>query len=346
MPLPPTSDPAGPLVGFGWSERWATRAAAATGDREGVRPGRVVRHDGLTVTVATAEGVAPLPVLAAVEPRPVVGDWVLADDAVCATLERTSLLRRRDPMRDAEQPIAANVDIVVIVCGLDRPVKPGRLQRATALARDAGADPLVALTKADLAADPDGARDEVEAGNPGVEVVVTASATGRGIAALQEACRDRTVVLIGESGAGKSSLANALAGVDVAAVGAVRAGDAKGRHTTTSRQLHVLPSGGVLIDTPGIRAVGLWGDVDAIAGAFEDVEGLAGACRFSDCAHTGEPGCAVEAAVVAGHLARARLDAWHALQDEAAEAEERAEARAWRAGEGRRPTPARRPRRG
>lgn len=345
---PPTpADPTAALAGLGWSERWAERAAAAAGgiDRDGARPGRVVRHDGLTVTVATAAGVVAVPVLATVDPPPVVGDWVLAGDAVCATLERSSLLRRRDPMRDVEQAIAANVDTVVIVCGLDRPVKPGRVQRATALARDAGADPLVALTKADLSDDPDRARAEVEAGSPGVAVIVTSSATGRGIAELRAAGRGRTVVLMGESGAGKSSLANALAREDVAAVGAVRAGDAKGRHTTTARELHVLPSGGVLIDTPGIRAVGLWGDAGTVAEAFEDVEDLAAGCRFSDCAHAGEPGCAVEAAVVAGRLARPRLDAWHALRAEADAVEERADARARRAGEGRRPAPSRRARR-
>lgn len=290
----------------------------------------MVRHDGLTVTVARADGTTPLPVLATVDPQPVVGDWVLAGDAVTATLERTSLLRRRDPRRESEQPIAANVDLVAVVCGLDRPVKAGRLRRTVALAGDAGADALVVLTKADLVDDPDAVAATARTALPGVDVLVTSSDTGRGLDALRAAAAGRTVVFVGESGAGKSSLANALAGTDVSAVGAVRAGDAKGRHTTTARELHLLPGGGVLIDTPGIRAVGLWTDADAVAGTFTDIEELAAGCRFSDCVHGGEPGCAVHAAVGSGALASARLDAWHDLRSEAEAAERRVEARARR----------------
>ncbi len=333
VPPEPASDPAAVLGPLGWSDHWAKAAttAQAASDRDGgVQPGRVIRHDGLTVTVAMTAGTRPLPVLATVDPQPVVGDWVLAGDAVTATLERTSLLRRRDPRREGEQAIAANVDLVAVVCGLDRPVKAGRLQRTVALAGDAGADALVVLTKADLSDDPEAVAREARAAHPGTEVVVTSAATGRGIEALRAAAADRTVVFVGESGAGKSSLANTLAGAEVAAVGTVRAGDAKGRHTTTARELHLLPGGGVLIDTPGIRAVGLWTDADAVAGTFTDIEELATGCRFSDCVHGGEPGCVVEAAVTAGTLAGARLDAWHDLRAEAEATERRTEARARR----------------
>lgn len=335
-PLAP-DDPTGGLGPLGWDEGWAALAAGATErtERTDARPGRVIRHDGLTVTVAGDEVTEALPVLATVDPPPVVGDWVLvAGEAVCATLDRRSLLRRRDPMRDVEQPIVANVDLVVVVCGLDRPVKPGKVQRSTALADDAGAEALVVLTKADQAEgddDGEGAAAEVRAANPGVEVLLTSTVTGLGLDALLAACTDRTVVLIGESGAGKSSLANALSGTDVALVGAVRARDAKGRHTTTARELHLLPAGGVLIDTPGIRSIGLWTDAESVAAAFEDIEELAAGCRFSDCAHQGEPGCAVADAVADGRLAPARLEAWHALRAEADEAERRADDNARRA---------------
>jgi ribosome biogenesis GTPase len=155
-------------------------------------------------------------------------------------------------------------------------------------------------------------------------VIVTSVREGVGLDALVDAARHRTVTLLGESGAGKSTIVNALLGADVAATGGVRRGDAKGRHTTTARQLHPLPSGGALIDTPGIRAVGLWVDADAVDAAFADVDVVAGSCRFTDCRHDGEPGCAVAAAIADGTLDRARLDAWRRLRREAEAAERRA----------------------
>ncbi len=147
---------------------------------------------------------------------------------------------------------------------------------------------------------------------------------------MRQVGADRTVVLLGESGAGKSSLANALSDGDVAVVGAVRAGDAKGRHTTTARELHLLPSGGVLIDTPGIRSIGLWTDSGSVAATFDDIETLAADCKFTDCAHSGEPGCAVAEAVARGELHPARLEVWHTFVDEVEASERRAEEQAWR----------------
>lgn len=331
-----------PLHALGWSDEWGARAEAAIAElgRDDLHLGRVVRHDGAAVVVATADGVEQRPVLASVEPSPAVGDWVLAsDDAVYATLPRTGLLRRRDPMRDVEQPLVANVDAVLIVAGLDRPIRPGRVVRATAQTRDAGATPIMVLTKADVADDPKAAAGTLEGANPGVELVITSATTGEGVDVLRRMCAHRTVVLIGESGAGKSHLTNALIDDEVAVVGAVRVGDAKGRHTTTARELHRLPDGGVLIDTPGIRSVGLWTDLDSVAEAFDDIETLALDCRFSDCGHTGEPGCAVAAAIDAGDLHPARLEAWQELMAEAAAAAEQAEAREKRANRRRRHVP-------
>jgi ribosome biogenesis GTPase len=317
MDLPPSLTP------YGWSDRWAALYADFRGSdppSAPVAPARVVRHDGSAVLAASAAGVRSLPVLATVDPPPVVGDWVvITDDAVVGTLPRMSLLRRRDPARATEQPLVANVDAVLIVCGLDRPVKPGRIQRAVAAAWDAGALPVVVLTKADLL-DPvmlDDPLSTVAAASPGIDVLTTSTTDGTGLDEVRAVVVDRTVVLLGESGAGKSSLTNALVGEHVADTAAVRRGDAKGRHTTTSRQLHLLPSGGVLIDTPGLRALGLSAEPDAVAATFDDVESLATGCRFGDCSHGGEPGCAVQAAIADGQLAPERFAAWDALLREA-----------------------------
>ena len=309
------------LLAHGWNDRWVERLASVAGDRPGVRPGRVVRHDGVAVLVSGEDGTESLPVLASVHPQPIVGDWVVVDaatNAVVGVLPRSSLLRRQDP-DGGEQPLVANLDALLVVCGLDRPLKPGRLRRSIALAADAGADPVLVLTKADLVDDAAAAAATVTADYPAAEVVLSSTKDGRGLAAIRRLTAGRTIVLLGESGAGKSTLANALMGEEVSATGEVRPGDAKGRHTTSRRELHVLPTGGVLIDTPGIRAIGLV-DPDAAAPDFDDIEALAEGCRFRDCAHAGEPGCAVAAAVAAGALAPGRLAAWHAwLASEEAE---------------------------
>lgn len=327
------------LTALGWSDRWAALAATAADElRSDSVPGRVIRHDGALVTVATADGLETVPVLASLDPPPVVGDWVLvADGAVRATLARSSLLRRRDTTRDAEQAIVANVDIVFIVCGLDRPLSAGRVQRATALAVDAGAQPIIVLTKADAVDDPKAAIGRMEAENPDVDVLLTSSREGEGIDALRERTAGFTVVLIGESGAGKSRLTNALCEDEVALVGDVRGGDSKGRHTTSHREIHLLANGGILVDTPGIRSVGLWTDTEAVDATFDDIEEIAAGCRFSDCAHQGEPGCAVRAAVERGELDPARVEQWRSLVEESEQTARRQEEKAWRQGEGRAP---------
>ena len=311
------------LAAYGWTPRWAALLAEVADASDA---GRVVRHDGAGLIVARSDGLAAVPLARRLDPEPVVGDWVALDgDEPVAVLPRQSLLRRRASMGEREHPLAANVDVVFLVCGLDRPVKSGRVQRGATLARDAGAVPVVVLTKAALVEDADRLADEVREATPGLDVLVTSVKEGIGVDALTAAARDRTVSLLGESGAGKSSIVNALVGTDAAAIGAVRAGDSKGRHTTTARELHLLPLGGVLVDTPGIRAVGLWTDTDAVDAAFPDIDELAARCKFGDCRHDGEPGCAVEAAVGDGSLARDRLDSWKQLQREAEAADLRAQ---------------------
>jgi ribosome biogenesis GTPase len=310
------------LAPYGWSPRWDALLA----EHPGRSPGRVVRHDGAGLLVATPGGTVAVPLTRRLDPPPTVGDWIALDgEEPVAVLPRASLLTRGDAEGELGQALAANVDLVLLVCGLDRRVKTGRIQRAATLAWDAGATPVVVLTKSVLVPDAEEIAAEVAAASPGLDVLVTSAKEGEGLEPLRALVRDRTVTMIGESGAGKSSLLNALAGEDLAATQAVRRGDAKGRHTTTTRELYLLPSGGVLIDSPGIRSVGLWVDPDAIDATFADIDELAAACRFADCAHDTEPDCAVRAAVAAGALEQARLDAWRTLRREAEAAALRAQ---------------------
>ncbi|MDD9369405.1 MAG: ribosome small subunit-dependent GTPase A [Acidimicrobiales bacterium] len=315
------------LLPYGWSDRWAALLAEVDhrGSAGPLLPGRVVRHDGVAITVALPDGIRQLTLSRKLDPHPAVGDWVAVDgDIPVVVLPRTSLLTRRSVRTEAPQHLAANVDIVLAVCGLDRPVRPGRIDRIATLAWEAGAVPAVVLTKADLAEDPDAAVATVVANHPRLDVVATSVAEGRGIDDVRALVEGRTVVLVGESGAGKSSLTNGLIGTEVMATGEVRTGDSKGRHTTTTREAHPLPGGGVLIDTPGLRSVGLWADQEAVAATFSDIDELAEQCRFNDCGHGNEPGCAVQAALAEGTLAPERFAAWQELEGEAESAERRA----------------------
>jgi ribosome biogenesis GTPase len=264
-------------------------------------------------------------------PGAVVGDRVRLDE------ERPHLLPRLGALTRAavdgtsrEQVLAANVDVVLIVEPFPRPNR-ARIDRLIVLAWGSGGSPVVVLTKSDQAPPTDAERfgDGLAAELPGVPVLVCSTTTGQGLARVSEVLPGgRVGILVGPSGAGKSTLVNHLAGETLMATGPVRAVDGKGRHTTSHRELLVLPGGGLLIDTPGVRAVGLTGDTGAIEQAYSDVAELAQQCRFSDCAHDGEPGCAVAAAVVAGHLPQRRLDGWRRLQREASYQQIRGDARA------------------
>jgi ribosome biogenesis GTPase len=282
----------------------AARSAelATLGDQ--LEPARVTRVDRGIVTLATAADELRLPAddLA-------VGDWVALDDGrIAARLERRSSLVRdagdatRAAQADDARVVAANVDVVIVVRALDMPVRPGRVQQLVALAYASGADVAFALTKADCHDDVPGAILDVEMVAPSVPVVALSAVTGDGVADLVALIAGRSFVLLGESGAGKSTLVNRLAGEELLATGAVQRSGA-GRHTTTHRQLVVLPGVGVAIDTPGIRTAAFWGTAEDVARAFADVEELAAACRFRDCSHGTEPGCAVRGAVAPERLA-------------------------------------------
>jgi ribosome biogenesis GTPase len=278
----------------------------------------------------TPDGLRALRAAPWLDPIPTVGDWLAVrrapddpnDIQVERVLERTSLLRRMTADGTGSQALAANVELVLIACGLDRPVRAGRIHRAAAQAWDADAHPVLLLTKAGAPGAPEVDLPRLELEHPGMRVLVTSSQEGIGLDDLRVLVAGRTAVLVGESGAGKSTLINALLGRDEVATGAVREGDAKGRHTTTSRQLHLLPGpgGGVLIDTPGIRSLGLFASSGSVDAAFADILELAAECRFSDCRHATEPGCAVLEACESGELDQGRYDSWRRLQKEVASA--------------------------
>jgi ribosome biogenesis GTPase len=255
-----------------------------------------------------------------------VGDWVavLVDNnldvsLIEAVLERASAITRGDPGGASEiQVLAANIDTVFVVHPIAELPNLRRIERELALAWDSGAVPVVVLTKADLSADAEAARQAVEAVASGVDVLVTNALSGDTPQLLLPYITDhRTAVLVGPSGAGKSTLINALLGERRQATQEVRVSDGRGRHTTVARELILMPRGGVLIDTPGLRALGLTGSEEGIASVFSDIEQASRSCRFRDCTHNSEPGCAVRLAVESGTLPPERLASYHKLLREA-----------------------------
>ena len=302
-----------PLAALGWDERLVALAADLPFDHVA---GRVTRVDRRRCTVATAGGTHR----PHVQDPVAVGDWVVISpggDRVTGVLPRRSALTRRATGEvTGSQTLAANIDHVLVVHGLDRGVNRRRLERELVLAWDSGAVPIVVLTKADLCPDVGAAVEAAEAVALAVDVVAVSAADGHGLVRLRRLVGPgRTMVVVGASGVGKTTLVNALAGEDLLDTAAVRAGDHRGRHTTTAGELVVLDGGPILIDTPGLRSVGLWsdGDGDGLATAFADIEDLAASCRFPDCAHDREPGCAVRDGV-----GEERLASWHKLRRELA----------------------------
>lgn len=288
--------------------------------------GRVVRVDRNRVLVAGPSGMSHLP-YPSHGGVPVTGDWVwlghnrAGEPAVVEVLPRRTLLSRKQAYSSSieEQVLGANIDVVGVVVPVDRPLSANRLERTLVAAWDSGATPLVIITKADLSDLADDVVGQVLLHAAGVEVVTTSAEHGDGLDELmQRVPPGGTVVLLGPSGAGKSSLINALAGRDVQETGAVRAGDGKGRHTTTSRELVPLPGGAVLMDTPGVRGFGLFDAEGGLQDMFADVEELFSQCRFSDCSHKQEPGCAVQDAIAEGRMELRHWESYLKLQQELA----------------------------
>jgi ribosome biogenesis GTPase len=305
--------------------------------------GRYVVDDGGGERPATLAGRLRHHVRAR-EHLPAVGDWAAlgaGEDGAAAIhavlARRGAFLRKAAGEATEAQVLAANVDVALIATALLADLSERRIERYLALAWESGAVPVVVLTKADLAEDVDAAVRAVRIVAPGADVVAVSSVSGAGVDALARWLRPgRTAVLLGSSGVGKSTLANRLTGGEVMRTGGVRE-DGKGRHTTTHRQLVKLAGGALLIDTPGMRELQLWTADAGLDAAFADVEALAARCRFGDCVHDAEPGCAVRAAAESGALDPERLASWHRLrrelawlatrQDEAAAAQEKARVR-------------------
>ncbi|MBF6136063.1 ribosome small subunit-dependent GTPase A [Nocardia otitidiscaviarum] len=334
------------LIPYGWTPAVAADCLPLLGDT--LVPARVLRMERSECEVAVPISDTRLPdrmtavVVRARCPRAdsevsglCTGDWVglgsdsgarpdtrrMLNDAVVRMLlpRRTAIVRAAvsghsdSRARSADQVLAANVDTVLICSPADGDVDLGRIERLLALAWESGAQPVVVLTKADAAVTVP--LEQVRAVAPGATVLSVSASTGLGMDVLVSVLTG-TVALIGPSGAGKSTLANALLGAEVFATDAVRANDKRGRHTTVHRELRPLPGGGALIDTPGLRSVGLWDASAGIGRTFSDVESLATACRFSDCAHEREPGCAVREALESGALPQRRFDSYRKLSRE------------------------------
>jgi ribosome biogenesis GTPase / thiamine phosphate phosphatase len=323
------------LVALGWTDE--LEAAFTPHSERGFEPARVVaeHRGGFLVRGERDERLAhargKLRDRELWGSMPAVGDWVAVCDApggraaIEAVLPRSSKVSRKTPWLKAEEHVlAANVDTVLIVSGLDGDFNPRRLERYLIAAWDSGADPVLVLTKLDVCDDPAKLLD-AEAVAMGVPVVAVSNVTGDGIDELGALLRPRrTFVLLGSSGVGKSTLVNRLAGRRLMPTGDLRR-DGRGRHTTRHRQLLVLPSGALVVDTPGLRELQVWeGDVD---GAFADVAGLAAQCRFNDCAHETEPDCAVQEALTTGVLAADRYASYLKLQRELRAIQRRSNAR-------------------
>jgi ribosome biogenesis GTPase len=321
------------LTRYGWTE---TLDNAFAEHREaGLVPARIARVDRGLCDAVTESGPVRAALTALYSPDPLLapctGDWAALrpgrEPGLMALLPRRSAIVRSSASRTSHaQVLAANVDTVVVAVSLTTALDAARLERLLALAWDSGARPLIVLTKADLAADAAAVHAETSTLAPGVDILITSAATGQNIDVLT-ALLSGTTVLLGSSGAGKSALGNALLGDELLATGEVRAQDGKGRHTTVRRELVPLPGGGVLIDTPGLRGISLYDAADGLEQVFAEIERLARDCRFGDCSHNTEPGCAVQAAIRAGELTERRLGSYRKLQRENAWAASRTDAR-------------------
>ena len=309
------------LAGLGWSDFFAEQLGAADADFE---PRRIATVHRSRLTALSLAGPAKLTLPAhATTGDFAVGDWVLADpenNDLHRRLDRRTVLERRTEGGRGPQLAAANVDTLFIVTSCNADFSPARLERYLTLANQAGTAPVILLTKADTIDDPTPFQEQAAALQRGLPVVLLNPRSEESVAALAAWCGfGQTVALIGSSGVGKSTLVNTLAGPDQdapQATGGIRENDAKGRHTTTSRSLHAIVGGGWVIDTPGMRTLQVSDAADGIDTLFAEITELAPLCRFRDCTHAHEPGCAVQAAVADGSLDPERLARWRKLQGE------------------------------
>ena len=303
------------LAALGWNPELAEQL------EPGLEPGRVIAAHRAAFDVQTATDAVRtrLPGRLVHESTDVaVGDWVGLGEGLIRTVlpRRSAIVRSAAGRTSRAQTLAANVDVAFVVTSLGPELEPRRIERYLVTIWESGAVPEIVLTKADRLEDPWPLVAEVEAVALGVPVHVVSALTGQGCDSLRARFGPgTTAVLLGSSGVGKSTLVNRFAGRELMAVTETRADDDEGRHTTSHRELIELPGGGMVIDTPGIRELQLW-DGDGIDEAFSEIDELAGACRFNDCTHASEPGCAVSAALASGELPRERYESWRKLQRE------------------------------
>jgi ribosome biogenesis GTPase len=318
------------LSALGWDDEFA--AGYHRFDRSDSTPGRVLRADRGVCTVVDHTGVSRATLAggillsAAHDPArlPCAGDWVVLrrwpdrhTTVECVLPRRTTLIRRTAGKDASGQVLAANMDTVAVVEPIHPAPDDARVERLLALAWESGAQPVVVLSKSDTTSDPGAIARQIAALAPNVPVLPVSVQRGDGLEPLRELVTPgRTLALLGRSGAGKSTLVNALAGAAVMPVQAIRRADGKGRHTTTYRNLVPIPGGGAVLDTPGIRGVGLLDTAEGIDQTFADLTDLAASCRFGDCRHDAEPGCAIKAAVADGSLSPRRLARWRRLLHE------------------------------
>ncbi|MCA2212286.1 ribosome small subunit-dependent GTPase A [Jidongwangia harbinensis] len=318
------------LSQLGWDDFFASSFAPL--DRTDTRPGRVLRADRGVCTVLDAGGVTRATLAGSVllsaarDPAllPCAGDWVVVrhwpdrrTTVECVLPRRTTLIRRTADKDSSGQVLAANMDTVAVVEPMLPAPDDARVERLLALAWESGAQPVLVLSKGDTAPDPAGIARQLARLAPDVPVLPVSVPRGDGLDRLRElAGPGRTLALLGRSGAGKSTLVNALAGTAVMPVQEIRRADGKGRHTTAYRRLVPVPGGGAVLDTPGIRGVGLLDTAAGLDHAFADIAELAAHCRFGDCRHGAEPGCAVAAALHDGTLSPRRLERWRKLHQE------------------------------
>ena len=331
------------LEAWGWDEHWSKRLSALEDyDPETSQPGRVVLLRRGVLTVAATGGRFELRTPArfhradADYPVPTIGDWVVipADPApegdwISAVLPRRTLFSRKATgNRTDEQVLVANLDLLVLTTSFEGDLNPRRLERYLVTARSGGAEVVLVLNKADLTRSTAKALAAVETVAPDLEVIVTSTVSGRGLDELAERLRPGlTVALVGSSGVGKSSIANHLCGRDVMRTGEVRETDHRGRHTTSHRQLIRMPSGALLVDNPGVRELSLWDAAEDLDDEFDDIAQLAAGCRFRNCTHSNEPGCAVLEAIQSGALDEARFQSYVKLSEEAEEVARRRQER-------------------
>lgn len=349
--------PTSALATMGWGPRVREKWDALDDIAE-ARPARATKVDRRGVQAMTSGGLVRARMSrSAIRPPgmtglPATGDWLAltTDDggrhSVVAVLERDSVLSRRDPAeRAVEQVLAANITAVFLVLALDGAINQRKIERGLVLAHEADATPVVVLTKTDLVSSElvSEATEAAQEVAHGVEVVALSSVSGEGVdRLLPHLGPGCSVALLGASGAGKSTLVNRLLGHEIQETAEVRGTDGKGRHTTTSRHLLPVPAGGVIVDTPGVRALGMWEASEGVSATFPDIVETAAGCRFNDCQHAREPGCAVNAALATGELDPSRLASYKKLQQEIADTTALSTDQKRRRGEGSRPRPGRR----